>query len=123
MLRRHSEVPLYVTSLEVVKIKEVCIKNFSTVKYPTDTMYFSCVGHLGAPPHVICVIPVCRTSLLSPPQGASWPTLGRLIENYSHWRPWPAVFCSSNCFQSQVKHEYQGRAEDVAFQKLHKGVR
>lgn len=48
MLRRHSEVPLYVTPLEVVKIKEeVCIKNFSTVKYPTDTMYFSCVGHLG----------------------------------------------------------------------------
>lgn len=41
MLRRHPEVPLWVTPLEVVKIKEeVYIKDFSTVKYPTDTIYF-----------------------------------------------------------------------------------
>ena len=81
-------------------------------------MYLSCAGHLvGITTHYLHH--TCLQSLTTfSTTGVILTNPGKADRKSLYWRPWTEVFDSSNCVWSQVEHVYQGRAEDLASQKL-----
>lgn len=111
MLQRHPGVLLWDYSMEIPKDqrRERIWKILSTVKYFTNAVYLSSIGHLLSATHVIWTIPVCRVLSLS--LLPSWPTLGGLIV-----LPLETMASgSSHCILPQTEHvSGQGRESEAA---------
>ena len=110
MPQRHPGVLLCDYSMEIPKDqrRERIWEILSTVKYFTNAVYLSCIGHLLSATHVIWAIAVCRVLSLS--LLPSWPTLGGLtvppLETMASG--------SSHCILPQTEHVLgQGRESGI----------